>query len=229
MMKKAAFALFLFVILSAGLGARSGFLPPRVIAVAGPAVVSVKGVQTARPGSLVVLDPDEISDCRTVWNLNYPDEFSEFYAEDNGKLFLAMPSDTDVCFSLFVVPNDQTQALKIIRYILKRESNNDAPSPVARFQKSDFLVLIEESAARPAEVAKLVNSVFWQNELEAKGYNPPVIHDRDSEQGRAFIESAKAFKTLADVPFLAIMSESGDFLESFKVPNVDELKTGLGL
>ncbi|MBF84032.1 MAG: hypothetical protein CL489_06090 [Acidobacteria bacterium] len=83
---------------------------------------SIKGAETAKPGSLVVLTPVDADDVRTVWNLNYPEQFEE-YAEENGKLFIAMPSKT-ISFSLLVIPNDTTLPIRNLRHTV---SPSDAP------------------------------------------------------------------------------------------------------
>ncbi len=89
-------------------------------------------------------------------------------------------------------------------------------------------MLVEESGERGVDVAKLVNSKFWQQEITAAGYNGPLVYDKDSEQGKAFLTTAKTFNMPAELPFLAIMSADGDFLESFPVLTVENLKRGLG-
>lgn len=225
-MIKFAFAFLLTIGIMAGLGASALSLPS--VNVSGPVDITVRGVKVAAPNTLVVLEPEGVEDCRTIWNLNFPDDFTEWQEGESGKLFLSMPPRS-VCFSLFVVPNDQNKPLKNIRYLLKSEVIKPEPdeTPTARFSKTDFLVLVEESATRGADVAKLVGSEFWQQGLKNSGYNKPLTHDKDSEQGRLFIEAAISFSSFSEVPFLAIMSADGNFIESFPLKDITEIREGL--
>ncbi len=190
---------------------------------------TVRGVEAATPGHLVILEPEGLEDCRSIWNLNFPNDFEQ-WREENGKLFLAMPSE-NVCFSLLIVPNDQNKPLRNIRYTLKATGPtiDPTPEPGPQFGKTDFLVLVEESGSRGVTSAKLVNSKFWQLEFQKLGFNKPLIYDKDSEQGKAFLESARRSGTVSKLPFLAIMTADGDFVTSFPVADADTLKGGLGL
>ena len=172
-----------------------------------------------------------INDSRDIGSM-----LDDGYQEENGKLFIAMPKES-VGVTLFVIPNDNGKQIRKIRYTIEVEGKSDdkvTPEPDdkvnTRFNKSDYLVLIEESSERSAEVAKLVNSAFWLTELKSLGFNRPLINDKDSEQGKSFIEAAKLFGMDGKVPFLAIMDKDGSFIDAFEVPkSADELKGVLGL
>lgn len=234
-MKKTILVLILGFI-SAGLGFSLTALPiSPLTGVPGPAEIEITGGTESPPGKLVTLKPSGVDDCRVLWVLNYPADFVEWTTE-NGKLFLAMPPQS-VCFSLVISPNNSDEPIRTIRHLIttgqKTEPNDEpnddpAPDPIVRFTKTDFLVLVEESGERGVDVAKLVNSKFWQQEITAAGYNGPLVYDKDSEQGKAFLTTAKTFNMPAELPFLAIMSADGDFLESFPVLTVENLKRGLG-
>ncbi len=199
--------------------------------------ITVKGVEKAKPGSLVVLSPDGTEDSRHSWDIRFPIKFDE-YQEENGKLFIAMPKES-VGVTLFVIPNDNGKQIRKIRYTIEVEGKSEKDDKVnpepddkvnTKFNKSDYLVLIEESSERTPEVAKLVNSAFWLTELKSLGFNRPLINDKDSEQGKSFIEAAKLFGLNGKVPFLAIMDKDGSFIDAFEVPkSADELKGVLGL
>lgn len=77
---------------------------------------SIKGVEAAKPGQLIVLSPVDFDEARTLWLLNYPDEFEQWQTE-SGKLFLAMPNHR-VSFTLIVTPNDVSKPLKQIRHTI---------------------------------------------------------------------------------------------------------------
>ncbi len=74
--------------------------------------ITLKATAYAKPGNLVVLEPEAVKNARVVWNLNGPEKFTQ-WKEENGKLFLAMPA-YQVSFSLIVIPTDDPNApLKI--------------------------------------------------------------------------------------------------------------------
>ena len=85
---------------------------------------TIQGKQIAKPGELIVLVPLNTEETRTVWNLNYPEQFEE-YAEENGKLFAAMPN-TRISFSLLIIPNDITLPIRNIRHTI---NPNGVPDP----------------------------------------------------------------------------------------------------
>lgn len=112
---------------------------------------SVRGAEQADVGSLVVLKPENVTDARTIWDINYPERFEEF-AEENGKLFIAMPNET-VSFTLLVVPNDVNQPLQKIRHTIevgggsiKPEEPTDPPKSPEGDWKSSPMVSVTKSA-----------------------------------------------------------------------------------
>lgn len=190
--------------------------------------ITLKAEAIAEPGDLVVLEPDEAQtqNARVVWNLNHPGDFKQ-WREENGKLFVAMPPH-QVSFSLIVIPFDEKQVLRNIRHVLNvRETEKTV---VDKFQKSDFLVLIENAQERPPALAKMINSRFWQTEMADAGFNQILIHDDESDEGKAFIDTAKKLNQTFDLPFFAIMDAEGNFKESFNVPDdLAKLRGVLGL
>lgn len=78
---------------------------------------TISGPRTAKPGDLVVLSPVDAENARTFWNLNSPESFDQF-AEEGGKLFLAMPPQR-ISFSLFVIPNDTALPIRQIRHSIE--------------------------------------------------------------------------------------------------------------
>lgn len=221
-------SIFLSLVLIAIAGPGGSSALPRTLPNApGPAEITVKGSQTAKPGTLVVLEPEGVEEARTIWNLNYPNDFNQ-WQEHAGKLFVAMPAK-EVCFSLLVVPNDTEKPLKNIRFVLKVEGKQEDQAS-DKIEKTDYLVLIEESESRSAALGKIVVSEFWLRDFPGLGYERPLIYDKDSEQGRAFIDQAKTLGDYSTVPFLAIMAADGQFKGSFAVPQtVEKLKGELGL
>jgi hypothetical protein len=88
----------------------------------------IQGKEEAQPGTLVVLEPVEIKDARTVWDINYPERFEE-YAEENQKLFIAMPN-TPVSFTLLIVPNNVNEPLRKIRHVIVPSGELVDPPPI---------------------------------------------------------------------------------------------------
>ena len=202
-------------------------------------MVSISGerLQTGekvKPGKLVCLELNSVEDSRWTWDIRYPVKFEE-YQEENGKLFIAMPN-VDVGVTLFVMPNDSSLPIRKIRTVIessanqqdeKKEPDEDKikPEPRSEISKTDYLVLVEESGERSAEVAKIVSSRYWQKEIADSGHEQPLIYDKDSPNGKTAVVEAKKREMTTDLPFLAVIDQHGNFIRSFPmVKTVDELK-----
>lgn len=123
------------------------------------------------------------------------------------------------------IPEWNRYVLEIKREEQEQEQEEDHQEPEEEtLSKDSYLVLIEESSNRTPEVATLINSTFWLNELPNKGYNRPLIFDKDSDSGRLFIEEAKKFNNYHQVPFMAIMDNNQRFERSFKLKSIKELR-----
>ena len=209
-------------------------------------MVSISGerLQTGakvKPGKLVCLEPTTVEDSRWTWDIRYPVVFEEFQ-EENGKLFIAMPR-ADVGVTLFVIPDDVNIPPRKVRTVIEcdcepdgekgDEKNDDRinpqPEPRSEISKTDYLVLVEESADRSTETAKVVNSRFWHMGIALAEYQSPQITDKDSPNGKTAIAEAKKRDMTTDLPFLVVIDKNGNFIRSFPmVKTVDELKEVYG-
>jgi hypothetical protein len=240
---KNAFSLVLITVFClASLGASPASTAPRLKA---PVEITVNAPKKVSVGDAVVLALEGVEDSRVAWiadgvDYKITDKQRDIIDTQGDKIeFRSIPANSLVfhaaspgkfTFICLVIPNDQTKPIQQTRHVvevtgeIKPEpiDDDDPPKPIddEKLADSEWLVLVEESSERTPEIAKIVNSKFWLNELKKR-----IIHDQDSDQGQAFIRRSGRSK----VPFFAVMDEQGEFVRSFDVPNtVEDLREVIG-
>lgn len=219
----------------------------------------VNGITEAEPGDVVILTPEGVENARISW-ITFDTTYRvskkprdvvktgsgqvEFESVPANSLFFICPDKGPVKIACQIIPDDKDADIQTVLHVVEVNGAKPEPKPDPKpepgpdptpepsdFEKSNWLVLVEESSERTVEVAKIVNSSYWLSGFVGRGYNRPLVYDDDSEEGKAFIESAKATRQESSQPFFGIMDKDGKFKRTFPVPSdgIDGLKKELGL
>jgi hypothetical protein len=95
------------------------------------------------------------------------------------------------------------------------------PSAAVTLPVDGFLAIVEDPAERSVDLSILFASSFWLEEIEAHGYNRPLIYDSNSERGRELMQ-----ETDSALPSVFFLDDGGSVLASAPVPKPD-IENGL--
>jgi len=221
--------------------------------------VSVAGETSVDVGDTVVLSPVDADGCSVTWTPIQGIELIEKMVQTNEPRdiisedleFIGLPVSTLVFkpstsgiirFQCTAIDWDKRKFYQVIHSVTVKggdpkdedEAQPIPPQPddgVNGWVKSDYLVLVYESKAEniSKELAELINSKLWLQEIAAAGLNRPVVYDKDSDEAKTLIANAKDSGTESNVPFMAVMSSEGKWKRSMPVLFGDDLRKELGL
>jgi hypothetical protein len=80
-----------------------------------------------------------------------------------------------------------------------------------------YLALIQDPANQSAEVSILLASGFWLEEIQAHGYNRPLVYDVTSERGAELMQEIES----QALPQLVFLNGNGSVLASVPAANSD--------
>ena len=219
-----------------------------------PAQFTVTGSTSVAVGDTVILTPEDAEGCSITWTPIQGIELIEKMVQTNAPRdvinddleFIELPVSSLVLkpsasgvirFQCTAINWDDRQFNQVIHSITVGGQQSDDkldPEPdgnTSDWVKSDYLVLVYESTTSEisAEVAELINSKLWLQDIKAAGLNRPVIYDKDSDEGKTMIYNAKDSGTESNIPFMAVMSSEGKWKRSMPMLFGDELRKELGL
>ena len=184
----------------------------------------LSGEESIDQGDLVTIAPEGKGDSYPLWDVRYPPDFEQF-AEENGKLFVAMP-DRDVGITLTLIPLDFPKSPPIrIRTVLKAKPGPDddeeekkppKPEPDPKpTEKVSAVVVIEQRSDFNEATRILQKSEAWRKLSTSKDIVQRASwYDIDNPEASAFKSAAEA----VGLPAILLFDESGDFIQAYPLP-----------
>ena len=250
-MKTFAISFLIFTSFIAGAGNPLSTIPQRVPA---PAQFSVQGATSVGVGDTVILTPEDADGCSVTWTpiqgieligkmvqtkqpRDVINDDLEFIGLPVSSLVFKPNASGVIRFQCTAINWDERQFSQVIHSITVEGQQIDDkvdPNPddaAGGWVKSDYLVLVYESTTSEisAEVARLINSKLWLQDIAAAGLNRPVVYDKDSDEAKTLIANAKDSGTESNIPFMAVMSSEGKWKRSMPVLFGDDLRKELGV
>ena len=241
-------------ILFIGAGSPLSELP--LLSFPAPVEFLVKGDTQVKIGDTVILTPENSEGCSITWTPVQGIELIEKMVQTkeprdvitDDLQFVGLPVSSLVLkpsavgvirFQCTAINWDERQFHQVIHSITVAGENgppddqldpedDDTPNG---WVKSDYLVLVYESETSQIspEVAQLIGSKLWLRDIKDAGLNRPLIYDKDSDEAKILIDNAKKTGTESNVPFMAVMSDTGEFKRTMPVLFGDDLRKELGL
>lgn len=241
-------------ILFIGAGSPLSELP--LLSLPAPVEFLVKGDTEVEVGDTIILSPENSEGCSITWTPIQGIELIEKMVQTKQPRdvitddleFIGLPVSSLILkpmgtgiirFQCTAINWDKRQFNQVIHSITVGGQQSDDreqldPKPddsTSDWVKSDYLVLVYESNTSEisSEVAQLINSKLWLQDIKAAGLNKPLVYDKDSEEAKTLVYNAKQSNTESNIPFMAVMDKNGKFKKTMPVLYGDDLRKELGL